>query len=89
MQRLSAVPADSTARANVLGISNARFYVDDDLSAYRKEAMPSLDREKAFMAKSGQGGEMPPANFLALSGGGDDGAFGAGLLVGWTQSGTR
>jgi hypothetical protein len=28
-------------------------------------------------------------NFLALSGGGQDGAFGAGLLNGWTQSGTR
>ena len=28
-------------------------------------------------------------NFLALSGGGSDGAFGAGLLGGWTASGTR
>jgi predicted acylesterase/phospholipase RssA len=28
-------------------------------------------------------------NMLALSGGGSDGAFGAGLLVGWTQRGTR
>jgi hypothetical protein len=28
-------------------------------------------------------------NFLALSGGGDDGAFGAGLLVGWTARGNR
>jgi predicted acylesterase/phospholipase RssA len=29
------------------------------------------------------------ANFLALSGGGDDGAFGAGLLVGWSKQGSR
>ena len=28
-------------------------------------------------------------NLLAISGGGADGAFGAGLLVGWTQSGKR
>ena len=28
-------------------------------------------------------------NFLALSGGGDDGAFGAGLLVGWSAHGNR
>ena len=27
--------------------------------------------------------------WLALSGGGADGAFGAGLLIGWSQSGTR
>ncbi|MFZ0944695.1 MAG: patatin-like phospholipase family protein [Syntrophobacteraceae bacterium] len=89
LQRLPAVPADSLTRADVLGIPNARFFVDDDLSPYLKEVMAALDREKTFLAKSGHGGEMPPANFLALSGGGDDGAFGAGLLVGWTQSGTR
>jgi len=28
-------------------------------------------------------------NYLALSGGGADGAFGAGLLVGWSDAGTR
>ncbi|WP_459857849.1 patatin-like phospholipase family protein [Dongia sp. agr-C8] len=28
-------------------------------------------------------------NYLAVSGGGSDGAFGAGLLNGWTRSGTR
>ena len=28
-------------------------------------------------------------NFLALSGGGADGAFGAGLLKGWSKAGTR
>jgi predicted acylesterase/phospholipase RssA len=28
-------------------------------------------------------------NFIALSGGGDDGAFGAGLLVGWSAHGNR
>lgn len=89
LQRLPAVPADSTTRADVLGIPNARFFVDADLSPYLKEAMAALNREKAFLAKSGHRGQMPPANFLALSGGGDDGAFGAGLLVGWTRSGTR
>jgi hypothetical protein len=32
---------------------------------------------------------LPPADFLAISGGGEDGAFGAGLLVGWSAAGTR
>jgi len=31
----------------------------------------------------------PAANYLAISGGGEDGAFGAGLLVGWSERGTR
>jgi len=30
-----------------------------------------------------------PHNYLAISGGGSNGAFGAGLLVGWTATGTR
>jgi predicted acylesterase/phospholipase RssA len=32
---------------------------------------------------------LPPTAFLALSGGGDQGAFGAGLLNGWTAAGDR
>jgi hypothetical protein len=34
-------------------------------------------------------GRRPTLNFLAISGGGSDGAFGAGLLAGWTASGKR
>jgi len=30
-----------------------------------------------------------PHNYLVISGGGSDGAYGAGLLCGWTESGTR
>jgi len=32
---------------------------------------------------------LPTASLLAISGGGDNGAFAAGLLVGWTATGTR
>jgi len=31
---------------------------------------------------------LPPAYYLAVSGGGDDGAFGSGLLCGWADAGT-
>ncbi len=34
-------------------------------------------------------GRRPTFNYLAISGGGSDGAYGAGLLVGWTASGRR
>jgi hypothetical protein len=44
----------------------------------------------AALAKAGKSTDpLPPAYLLAISGGGDDGAFGAGLLVGWTAQGTR
>lgn len=36
-----------------------------------------------------EGQEKRPLNVLALSGGGADGAFGAGVLVGWTETGAR
>ena len=32
---------------------------------------------------------LPPVYYLAVSGGGDNGAFGAGLMNGWTALGTR
>jgi predicted patatin/cPLA2 family phospholipase len=33
--------------------------------------------------------QLPIGRFLAISGGGDNGAFGSGLLVGWTEAGDR
>ena len=32
---------------------------------------------------------LPDSNYLAISGGGDNGAFGAGILVGWSEHGKR
>ena len=55
-----------------------------------QEALRAIERERAASpAAAGHEDTLPPANFLALSGGSDDGAFGAGLLVGWTEAGTR
>lgn len=34
-------------------------------------------------------GKEPTTNYLAISGGAEDGAFGAGLLAGWSKTGTR
>jgi predicted acylesterase/phospholipase RssA len=37
----------------------------------------------------GARGQLPTAHYLAISGGSDNGAFGAGVIVGWTASGQR
>ena len=88
--RQPAVPMDRTTEAVPLGVPNARYFVDGDLSGFTRDAMKSMERERAMLAASGKAGEpLPPINFLAISGGGDDGAFGAGLLNGWTEEGTR
>ena len=54
-----------------------------------QEGIQSFRREQAYLESQGHVGPLPPAAFLAVSGGGDNGAFGAGLLNGWTASGTR
>jgi hypothetical protein len=71
------------------GAARCRFFVARDTSALLAEAQESVGREKAWWASSGHTGPLPDVSMLAISGGGDDGAFGAGLLVGWTESGAR
>jgi predicted acylesterase/phospholipase RssA len=88
-ERLAAVPEAMTTRAIVPGIPNARYWVGLEIDSFTRDALAARQREQVFRARSGQTGELPPADLLALSGGGDKGAFGSGLLNGWTASGTR
>ncbi len=84
-------PADarSAATATVPGIPAARFFGDEvpaDIAAGVKRVMPNLGR--ANNARRNAEGR-PLVDYLALSGGGGDGAFGAGLLAGWSKHGGR
>jgi len=89
--RQHAVPQVLSEKAEVVGLPGVRYVVHTEMPAMIQDAMDSMKKEQAHLAAQGQinGNDLPPANFLALSGGGDDGAFGAGLLCGWTASGTR
>jgi len=87
-QRLAAVPASMTAQADT-GLGNIRFFPTRDTKAFAEEAMDSVRKEQAWLISQGQTGPLPPAYFLAVSGGGHNGAFGAGLLKGWTAAGNR
>jgi predicted acylesterase/phospholipase RssA len=87
--RRSAVPQELVAKAEVPGLPGVRYLVAGEMPEFLADAQESIKRELEYRAKAGQKGPLPPANFLALSGGGDDGAFGAGLLCGWTAAGTR
>jgi hypothetical protein len=48
-------------------------------------------REREALARAGKSTSdpLPPASLLAISGGGDAGAFAAGILAGWTAHGNR
>jgi hypothetical protein len=88
--RLDAVPEQATTRARVTDIPNARYYFDSaGVAALNREAYAALARERAANSRRGANPLAKTSHFLALSGGGEDGAFGAGLLAGWTEHGTR
>ncbi len=87
--RLPAVPNELTTKAEIPGIPGARFWGDASPERFLQAGLESVRREKEYLTRTGHRGPLPPAIFLAVSGGGDDGAFGAGLLVGWTKAGNR
>jgi hypothetical protein len=89
--RQHAVPQAWSEKAEVVGLPGVRYVVRAEMPEVVREGIDSIKKEQAYLAAQGQlnGNSLPPANFLALSGGGDDGAFGAGLLCGLTVAGNR
>lgn len=72
---------DQATLANIQGFENIRFYADAPLEEFEKVRF-----EETLPEAIGQTGRL---QMLALSGGGSAGAYGAGVLVGWTEMGTR
>ena len=90
LERLPAVPQVETKQATFLGIPNARYVLDETTpSGLIAEFRSAYEREVAYHRALGRRDALPAANYLAISGGGDNGAFGAGVLVGWSERGTR
>ena len=87
LERKAAVPPELRRETSILGIQNVRFFADQP-ALFIDEQKRALIRESKYLGVA-RGGELPTAHLLSLSGGGDDGAFGAGLLVGWTAHGDR
>ena len=77
-ERGPAVPRADTTRAMPLGIPNARFFADGDTGVMIQEGMRALDREMATLRAEGKNPtrtKLPPVYYLAVSGGGDNGAY--------------
>ena len=86
--RLPAVPEEQIVRAEIPGIPGVRYWVGMNIEPFVLDTLAARERERKHLGLA-EGTEMPPASMLAVSGGGDKGAFGAGLLCGWTESGQR
>lgn len=79
------LPEELYARSQIPGIPDARYWADE---------LPPHAEELMAMSREELRARYPalvdrPITLLAISGGGADGAFGAGMLSGWTASGTR
>ena len=92
LPREEAVPAGLTASALPGDAADVRFWPDLDQGRAVQIAESAAARERNALIQRGRfasAAHLPPASYLALSSGGDDGAFAAGLLVGWTSRGDR
>lgn len=85
-----AVPAQLSATATVPGLEHARFWGDEvppNLPEFIKTYLPNVGRLAVSTSSEAKG--RPVVQYLAISGGAGDGAYGAGILVGWTKRGDR
>jgi predicted acylesterase/phospholipase RssA len=90
LPRLDAVPASLTEQATIPGFPDSRLWLDGELAPFVQAVTSDFARERRALEQQGLPVDpMPPINFLAISGGGDKGAFAAGVLTGWTASGKR
>jgi hypothetical protein len=82
------VPLERTGEATVLGIPNERFFPALGIDPLEAEFIAAMERQRSARGLKTLA-DMPQLQLLAVSGGGENGAFGAGLLCGWSAQGTR
>jgi len=82
------VPVAQIPDAELVGISGVRAFAGEVSPVFQQDLIESVRQERP--------GDFPlkpdgstSYSALALSGGGANGAFGAGFLSGWTEAGTR
>ena len=84
LDRKNAVPKDLTTHSYIEGMPDVRYKV------YSKAGIQAMVDDIRVGQKNPSAFFNPErASYLAISGGGDNGAFGAGLLTGWTERGDR
>ena len=81
----NALPEQYVQEAQIEDMPFARFWGDEMPSDWQERL---IETKKHFSAID-QDVKEKTVNYLAISGGGANGAFGAGLLAGWTAVGNR
>lgn len=82
------LPAELAGEATILGMKDLRAWGGEFSPVFQADLVESARQSRAIDPR-GTVGTDGYVSVLAISGGGADGAFGAGLLAGWTQAGNR
>jgi len=82
----SPLPDALESKVEVPGFPGVRAWGDEVSESLTKSARDSMRQERVAY---GDAVFKKPVTFLALSGGGSAGAFGVGVLYGWTEHGDR
>lgn len=83
------VPERLVEKAEVYGMPEIRFWGDEKSAALDRSLKLRVSQSVATRLPSVRAEPVFDVKYLALSGGAGDGAYGAGLLCGWTTAGTR
>lgn len=84
LERAPALPPLYANEASIDGMKDVRY------ATYQRSGIESLLKDlEASLRIMNRDAPGAPINYLSISGGGSRGAFGAGLLNGWTKNGTR
>lgn len=83
------VPESLVNQASVDNLEHVRFWGDALPAGYKFLTSERIKQLREYYGATALKGSKISIESLSLSGGGSDGAYGAGLLVGWTESGTR
>jgi len=88
LNRGAPVPSGRVRDATVLGLKNERFFPALEIAPLEAEFARAGERQQRALGVTTVA-DLPPWQLLAISGGGENGAFGAGLLCGWSEQGSR
>jgi predicted acylesterase/phospholipase RssA len=80
------VPIEAMDRAVISGMPNVRDWGDEPSERFQEDLVQSVRQAWESNGPTPGSGSMAA---LVLSGGGSNGAFGAGFLNGWTKAGNR
>lgn len=83
------VPRALVNQAEVIGMGDVRFWGDALPAGFDALVVERIAQLRRYRPELIRPGARPVVSHLAISGGGDNGAFGAGLLIGWSDAGTR